>query len=315
MYMYNDLVSIKYQITLPEPLADEMRTTAARLKIPLAQFIRPHDNDRDPDRRLRIGYVSPDFKEHPVGRLLVPLLANHDHANFETVCYSDVRCEDAITDRLRGFGDRWSDVSRLSDEQLAERIRQDRIDVLVDLTLHTAGNRLLVFARKPAPVQITWAGYPGTTGLETIDFRLSDPHLDPPGSNNGGWYSEKTLRLPNCFWAFDPQTPEPMVNELNRFVSVVQFSGVPTDSRRDGGQEKTVQASYSKSLRLAAARGGCDAIVCYWGILESARKGLASKPVSWVPIVGWAVPDEKQQMRIRIKVAVMDVRNKSFPDA
>ena len=102
---------------------------------------------------------------------------------------------------------------------------------------------------------------------------------------------------------------EPMVNELNRFVSVVQFSGVPADSRRDGGQEKTAQTSYSKSLRLAAARGGCDTIVCYWGILESGRKGLASKPVSWVPIVGWAVPDEKQQMRIRIKVAIMDVRS------
>ena len=102
---------------------------------------------------------------------------------------------------------------------------------------------------------------------------------------------------------------EPMVNELNRFVSVVPFSGVPTDARRDGGQEKTVQASYSKSLRLAAARGGCETIVCYWGILESARKGLASKPISWVPIVGWTVPDEKQQMRIRIKAAVMDVRS------
>jgi len=94
---------------------------------------------------------------------------------------------------------------------------------------------------------------------------------------------------------------EPMVNELNRYVNCVPFTGVPTGGRRSGDvtTEKAAQASYSKSLRLAAARGGCETIVCYWGILESARKGLASKPVSWVPVVGWALPDERQQMRIR----------------
>ncbi len=101
---------------------------------------------------------------------------------------------------------------------------------------------------------------------------------------------------------------EPMATELNRFVSVVPFTGVPTDARRPGEvPTERPQASYSKSLRLAAARGGCETIVCYWGILESAREGLASKPVSWVPVVGGILPDERQRMRIRLKVAVMDV--------
>jgi len=102
---------------------------------------------------------------------------------------------------------------------------------------------------------------------------------------------------------------DPMANELRRFVSVVPFSGVPADARHgDAKPDQDVRASYAKSLRLAAAKGGCETIVCYWGVLESARKDLASKPVSWVPIVGWSLPDEKQLMRIRLKVAVVDVR-------
>ena len=103
---------------------------------------------------------------------------------------------------------------------------------------------------------------------------------------------------------------EPMATELNRYVNIVPFTGVPADGRRAGdtAQNREAQASYSKSLRLAAARGGCETIICYWGILESARKELASKPVSWVPVVGWVLPDETQQMRIRLKVAVVDVR-------
>lgn len=102
---------------------------------------------------------------------------------------------------------------------------------------------------------------------------------------------------------------EPMVNELNHYVNCVPFTGVPTEGRRAGEPaERASQASYSKSLRLAAARGGCETIVCYWSILESARKGLASKPVSWVPVVGWTLPDERQEMRIRLKMAIVDVR-------
>jgi predicted O-linked N-acetylglucosamine transferase (SPINDLY family) len=104
----------------------------------------------------------------------------------------------------------------LNDEELTEMIRRDQIDILVDLTLHMAGNRMLVFARKPAPVQVTWLGYPGTTGLTTMDYRLTDPYLDPPGETDA-FYSEKSIRLPNTFWCMDPEAEEfsqPEVNPL-----------------------------------------------------------------------------------------------------
>ncbi|HEY8748731.1 MAG TPA: tetratricopeptide repeat protein [Tepidisphaeraceae bacterium] len=170
---------------------------------PLLVHPQPFDIERVPNRRLRVGYVSPDFNSHPAGRFLLPLLAHHDYGSFEVVCYSDVSEPDAITGRLKGHTDLWREVTGLSDEQLAEQVRTDRIDILVDLTLHLAGNRLLTFARKPAPVQVTWLGYPGSSGLETMDYRLSDPFLDPPGLNDA-FYSETTLRLPDCYWCYDP---------------------------------------------------------------------------------------------------------------
>ncbi len=140
---------------------------------------RPHDNDRDLTRRLRIGYVSPDFRRHPVGRFMVPLLEHHDRGRFEVFCYCGVRRPDDLTQRLHGSADHWRETVGLSDEALAEQIRQDRIDVLVDLTMHMTDSRLLAFARRPAPVQVTWLAYVGTTGLKAIDYRLSDPYLDP----------------------------------------------------------------------------------------------------------------------------------------
>jgi predicted O-linked N-acetylglucosamine transferase (SPINDLY family) len=170
---------------------------------PLARFIQPHQNDRDPDRRLSIGYVSANFQDHVVGRNLLPLLSHHDREQVEIFLYSDVSKPDWMTAQFRELAGTWRSTFGISDEQLAEQIRQDRIDILVDLTLHMAGNRLLVFARKPAPVQVTFAGYPGTTGMDAIDYRLSDPYLDPPGSDES-IYSEKTIRLPGTFWCFDP---------------------------------------------------------------------------------------------------------------
>ena len=180
---------------------------------PLRKFIRPHANSRDPDRRLRIGYVSPDFREHPVGWNLLPLFRQHDHGQMEIFCYANVVRPDARTDELRRCADVWRSIVGLADSQAADLIRQDKIDILVDLALHTAGNRLAVFARKPAPVQATFAGYPGSTGLDTIDYRLTDPYLDPPGLNDQ-FYSETSIRLPDSFWCYDPQVAEPAVNAL-----------------------------------------------------------------------------------------------------
>ncbi|HET7032184.1 MAG TPA: tetratricopeptide repeat protein, partial [Casimicrobiaceae bacterium] len=170
---------------------------------PLHIHIAPHANDRSPDRRLRIGYLCGLFRDHVVGRNLIPLLREHDRSGFDIICYSNNRHEDAITERFREMATGWREIGAMQDDAVAQRIRSDAIDVLVDANLHMDGNRLLVFARKPAPVQVTFAGYPGSTGLETIDYRLTDVYLDAPGTSDAS-YIERSWRLPETFWCYDP---------------------------------------------------------------------------------------------------------------
>ena len=166
-----------------------------------------HENDSVSERKLRIGYVSPDFREHVVGCNILPLLREHDRERFEVFCYSNVACPDAVTSQITSFVS-WRNIVGMSDADAAARIRADRIDLLVDLTLHMARNRLPLFTRKPAPVQATYLGYCGTTGVEAIDYRLSDPYLDPPESDVG-CYSERTIRLPDSYWCYEPIGPTP----------------------------------------------------------------------------------------------------------
>jgi predicted O-linked N-acetylglucosamine transferase (SPINDLY family) len=196
-----------------ETLYEEHRRWNRQHAEPLAKFIQPHLNDRSPDRRLRIGYVSPDFRNHPVGLFLLPLLESHDHESFEISCYASVRIPDTMTGRCRVHADVWRDVLGLSDERLANTIRQDQTDILVDLTMHAGNHRLLVFARKPAPVQVTYLAYCGTTGLSTMDYRLTDPYLDPPGQDER-FYCEQSVRLPETYWCYQPVIETPPVNTL-----------------------------------------------------------------------------------------------------
>jgi protein O-GlcNAc transferase len=191
-------------------IQEELRRWNKQHAEPLGRFIRPHTNNRDPDRRLRIGYVSPDFRDHVVGQNLLPLLREHDRGQVEIFCYANMAEGDALTEQIRNHADTWRRILRLSDLQAVELIQRDRIDILVDLALHTGTNRLLIFARKPAPVQVTYLGYCASTGLETMDYRLSDPHLDPPDSDLSH-YTERTTRLPETYWCYAPVdlTPEP----------------------------------------------------------------------------------------------------------
>jgi predicted O-linked N-acetylglucosamine transferase (SPINDLY family) len=207
----------------PRQIADAHREWNMAFAAPLAQSIGPHANDASPDRKLRVGYVSPDFRQHAVARFIAPLLEQHDRSQFEIYCYADVRSPDDLTEYLRRHADVWRDTSRMSDEQLAELVRADRIDVLVDLTMHMEGGRPLVFARKPAPVQVTYLAYAGTTGLNTIDYRLSDPYLDPPDQTDDSHYSEKTLRL-RSYWCYQapPEAP-PVVPPPSELIGHVTF--------------------------------------------------------------------------------------------
>jgi len=179
---------------------------------PLRSLLRPHENDRSPHRRLRIGYVSPHFRDHCQSFFTLPLFRSHDRRQFEVCCYNNTRYHDRITQELRATCDGWRTIDNLSDQQLAETIRADRIDILVDLTMHMEQNRLLAFARKPAPVQVAWLAYPGTTGLAAMDYRLTDRYLDPPEHDQN--YSEHSIRLLDAFWCYDPLTDEPAVGPL-----------------------------------------------------------------------------------------------------
>jgi predicted O-linked N-acetylglucosamine transferase (SPINDLY family) len=180
---------------------------------PLRRLARPHDNDRTADRRLRIGYLSPDFRWHPVGRFLLPLLESHDRKCFEIFCYQSWRHSDWITAGCRARADVWREVFGQDDERIAQTVRQDRIDILVDLTMHMAKNHLLVFAQKPAPVQVTYLAYCGTTGLGAMDYRLTDPYLDPPGEDER-LYCEQSVRLPETYWCYRPEQEVPPVSSL-----------------------------------------------------------------------------------------------------
>jgi predicted O-linked N-acetylglucosamine transferase (SPINDLY family) len=169
---------------------------------------RPFTNDRDPERPLRIGFVSPDFGRHPVGFLLVRVIEALARRPGTVVCYSDrAAAPDDLTIRFRAAASLWRDVAGLCDEKLADLIRADSIDVLIDLAGHTGGNRLLVFARKPAPVQCTWLGYVGTTGLEAIDYLIADRHQIPPGSDQH--HCERVLRLSGGYATYDPPADAP----------------------------------------------------------------------------------------------------------
>jgi len=172
-----------------------------------------HGNDPDPGRRLRIGYVSPDFREHCQSLFTLPLLSHHDHGQFEIVCYAKVAKPDPITLRIRSHADLWRDTLTRTDAEVAGMVRADRIDILVDLTMHMSNGRPGLFTRKPAPVQAAWLAYPGTTGIAAIDYRLTDPYLDPPGEHDV-WYSETSIRLRDTFWCYDPLTAEPRPGPL-----------------------------------------------------------------------------------------------------
>jgi protein O-GlcNAc transferase len=210
----NMLLCMHYRADIdPQALFAEHRQWDAQQACSLAKAVQPYVNDRTPGRQLRIGYLSPDFRSHSVAHFIAPILATHDPNSFAIICYADVPRPDSVTTYLRSLAGEWRDIADLSDAQVVERIREDKIDILVDLAGHTGQNRLLVFARKPAPVQVTYLGYPNTTGLSTMDYRLTDPVADPPDQTER-WHSEKLVRLTNGFLCYQPPEAAPPITAL-----------------------------------------------------------------------------------------------------
>ena len=214
--LHSNLVfALQYQPGLDAAtLGGEFQRWHERHAAPLAAGVRSHSNGPSPERRLKIGYVSADFRQHPASFFLYPLLRAHDARQVEVFIYASVRKPDAVTAGLRTLAAVWRDVGALSDETLAARIRADGIDILVDLSMHTIFGRLPVFARRPAPVQVSWLAYAGTTGLPAIDYRLTDAHMDPPSAGPSPFPGGEPVRLPDSWCCYHPLAETPAVADL-----------------------------------------------------------------------------------------------------
>ena len=222
------LFSMHYPLACsPAEIAAEHFRFAELYEAPLRPLQPAHSPAPIAGRPLRVGYVSPDYRLHPVRIFLLPVLQRHNPAEVEFYCYSNVPDADAGTREFNELaGPRWRDIHLLDDDAAAALIRADQIDILVDLAGHSGGARLLLFARKPAPVQVTWLGYPDTTGLTSIDYRITDPIADPPGLTEA-FHSETLFRLP-CFLTYSlpayapPVAPPPCLR--NGFITFGSFN-------------------------------------------------------------------------------------------
>jgi predicted O-linked N-acetylglucosamine transferase (SPINDLY family) len=201
-----------------------------RFGAPVVDPAKPHVNVRDPERRLRIGYLSPDFRAHSVSCFFEALLEKHDRSRFEIVLYSDTTRADVVTKAMQAGADLWVETAGLTDDVLAKRIADDRIDILINLGGHTSGNRMPVCALKPAPVQIEYLGYPETSGVAAMDYRITDGRADPEGEAER-WCTEKIIRLPRSFHCYRPagKPPQsaPAPHPAKGYVTFASFNVLP----------------------------------------------------------------------------------------
>ena len=227
----NLLFSHNYHPTLSAPaIFDVYRRWNEQHGAPLSPDARRFAHLREPGQRLRVGYVSADFKRHSVMQFAGPLFDHHDRSRVEIFCYHNTDVFDAQSARVKAASDHWIACPRMSDEELAERVRADGIDVLVDLSGHTAGNRLLMFARRPAPVQVSWMGFGYTTGLSAMDYFIGDALFTPPGCD--ALFSETIYRLPCAPWAYQPPAEAPAPGPLPaRQRGYVTFACISTTTR------------------------------------------------------------------------------------
>jgi predicted O-linked N-acetylglucosamine transferase (SPINDLY family) len=203
-----------------------------------------HANSRDPERKLTVGYVSADLRDHAIRYFIEPVLQGHSRGRFRVICYNNGSVSDAVSGSLRGFCDMWRDIAGLPDDEAADLMRADGVDILVDLSGHTRGNRLLTFARKPAPVQVTWFGAVQTTGMKAMDWRITDQRLDPDGATTQ-FSRERLARLAHSYACFRPHPDSPQVG--------------PLPARAAGGE--LTFASFNSAYKIN------DAVVALWARL------------------------------------------------
>lgn len=253
-----------------ETYFEKHREFSALFEKPLLRVL-PFKNSRDPRKRLRIAYISPDLRTHSVSYFIEPILRAHRRSDFEVLGIFTSPWRDSITERLEKMCDQWLDAADWTDEELAQRLEQEQIDILVDLSCHSAGNRLLVFARKPAPVQITMIGMQQTTGLTSMDYRITDADMDPPGLTEG-IHSEKLLRLKRAF-VFQPPHSDVKVEPLPaREVGFITFGSFNNFAKTHPG---VLEAWAAVLQRVPNSRLG--AVVPEGAVFEEffARAGIA----------------------------------------
>ena len=230
-------------------LAEQHREWDRRHGSPASGKRSRHANNPDPGRRLRIGYVSADFRDHVVGRALLPAFRQHDHEAFEITCYSLCPAQ-AMTEEFKSRADRWRDMAGTSDAEFVRQVQADEIDILIDLGLHTSDNRLTAFAQKPAPIQASWLGCPESSGLEAMDYRISDRYLEPPSGNRLADPNEKPCQLPDSWTCYEAPAGYPEVN------------GLP--ALRDG---KVTFGSFNNSCKIS------DEVLATWSRILRATPG------------------------------------------
>lgn len=244
-------------------------------------------NPPDPGRRLRIGYLSPDFRSHSVAFFFEPLLDHRDHAAFEVVAFADVKGPDAVTARLRGKCDEWHSIVNLPDPVIAERVRAAGIDILVDLAGHAGNVHTAALAWKGAPVQVTYCGYPDSTGLDAVDYRITDAIADPPGVDDG--YAEQLLRLPGGFLCFRPPpqlpelTPPPLLGRGQ--VSFGCFNREFKVSQRCYDLWARILRAVPGSRLVMKCLGAADAGTRAFLLAEFERRGVAASRIELVGFI------------------------------
>ncbi len=267
-----------------------------------------HDVTPDPERPIRIGYLSADLYGHAVSYFIEPALRHHDTEKFEIFCYASVTTPDGITERLKTYTNTWRSIAHLNDTEAADLIRSDKIDILVELGGHTAGHRLPIMALKPAPIQVTWIGYPNTTGLDTIDYRIVDNITDPEGIADQ-IHSETLLRLPHCFTCYNPQAGE------------VPFEGLPCEN-----EGRITFGSFNNAAKIS------DTTIETWarilGRVENSRLVLKSVSLTdkgtqerlWEKFSAHGIPADRVEMYGRLSstdhmnfYAKIDIGLDTFP--
>lgn len=282
---------------------------AKKFADPLSLAVSPYTNERTPSRRLKIGYISPDFRKHSVAYFIEPILASHNKDHFEVFCYSDVIKRDEVTWRLRGYAEHWEDISGLPDGRAAELISKDGVDILVDLAGHTAHNRLLVFARKPAPVQVSWIGYPATTGLSAMDYKIVDGYTDPPGPTER-LYTEKLIHLPQSFLCYLPDKDSPRVESLPAlkagYITFVSFNNFIKVSSEVILLWAKILRAIPKSRLVMKAKSLSDKKVCNHVINMFAKEGISTERIKLLP----QKPSTKEHLSLYNKA---DIGLDTFP--